>query len=299
MKLTRDNFQQLLTPIHKGIIYNAYNEKETQYDKVFKVETMRKATETFVHLGAFGAWAENTEGNTIGEDEMNEGDTVTFTARRFDKGYSVTWELTKDDLYGVLAGKGKGGSAKELGAGLRRTIEQDCADVINNGFANTGYDGVALFSNSHPLTDSASLLDNLVTGACTPANVKLALTNVRNQVDQAGNKIQAVGKELIGGPDSEFTILEILGSSNQAFELSNTTNVKRISGMQPRIMDYITGDTWGVRDPSFDNLIYMWREMPFYDSQLLPKTVDFFMFGYCRMDSGYKDIRGICFSQGA
>ncbi len=297
MKLTRDNFQDLLTPIHKKIINDSYNQVPEQYPALFQIGNMVKATETYPHIGAFGLWGTNTEGNTINEDEINEGDTATFTAQRRDKGYSITWELTKDDLYGVLGGRGKGMTAQELGRGLRATLETDAADVINNGFSNTGYDGKALFANDHPLTDSSDVLVNLLTGALTPTNLKLAMTLMRQQVNEAGVLIQARGKKLFAGPELEFTVLEITKSTNQAFELSNTKNV--IEGLQPVIMDYITGDTWGIKDPNIENLMFKWRERPFYDSQTLPKTIDFFMYGVTRYDVGYIDPRGLVASQGA
>ena len=297
MKLNRDNFQELLTPVHVKLIGLGYKDKPKQYPKIVKVGKMRKKTETFPHLGGFGMWRSNTEGNTINEDEMSEGPVATFEARRFDNGYTVTWELTKDDLYGVMNGRGVKGDARGLGQGLRRLEETEVADIINNGFSNTGYDGVALFSNSHPLEDSADVLDNLITGALTPENVKDGMTLMRNQVDGAGNKIQARASQLITGPDLEFTAKEITKSQNQAFEQSNTKNV--IEGLEPIVMDYIEGDTWVLRDPSFENLAFLVRESEWFDSQQLPKTVDFFVFGFKRFDVGYYDVRGLVGSQGA
>lgn len=98
MKLNRDNFGDLLTPIHKKVFFEEYNEIPEQYSKIFKVDSMRKKQETFPHMGAFGMWDTNTEGNTINEDQMSQGETATLTAVRYDKGYSVTWELVQDDL---------------------------------------------------------------------------------------------------------------------------------------------------------------------------------------------------------
>jgi len=297
MKLTRDNFQQLLTPIHKKIIADEYAKVPEQYPQIFEVGTMRKKDETYPHVGAFGLWAQNTEGNTINEDEMSEGDVATFTARRFDKGYSVTWELTRDDLYGVLNGRGKDGSAQMLARGLRATLETEAANVINNGFTNTGYDGKPLFAHDHPLTDSAQFGDNLITGELNPANVKAGMTLMRQQVNEAGVLIQSRAKQLIVGPENEFTALEILESTNQAYEESNTKNV--ISGLKPIVLDYIDGTIWVLRDPNIENLKFLWRDRPFYDSMQLPKTVDFFMFGFCRFDVGFCDWRGLVGSLGA
>ncbi len=296
MKMTRDNFGDLLTPIHKKIIYNAYTEKEPQYTKLFGVDMMSKKEETFPHMGAFGMWDSNTEGNTINEDEMSQGDEAIFTAERFDKGYSLTWELTRDDLYNVMKGKGKDGSAPALGKGLRVRIETNCGDVINNGFSNTGYDGVALFSNFHSLADSASYGDNLLTGALSDTKAKEALTLLRGTVDEAGLKVGCVGDLLWAAADEEWNAYTITRSSGPAGELSNDKNV--LPGLRVVIMDYLTDGYWGVKDSSYDNLMFMWRDKPIFDAQKIPKTVDWFMFGYSRFDEGYIDWRGIVGSTG-
>ena len=296
MKMTRDNFGELLTPIHKKIIWNAYNEKPEQYSKLFKVDKMDRKEVTYPHLGGFGMWGTNTEGNVINEDSMSEGEVATFTAARYDKGYSITWELVKDDLYNVMKGIGKGGSAQALGKGLRVTCEVLAAKIINNGFSNVGYDGVALFSNSHPLADSSDLGNNLVTGALTDTNLKSALTLMRDQVDEAGLKIQAIADTLFVAANLEWTAYTILRSEKVAGELSNDTNV--LPRLIPVIMDYLDDNIWGVQDSSIENLLFLWREKPIFDSQPIPKTVDWFMYGYARMTCGYNDWRGLVASTG-
>lgn len=299
MKLTRDNFGQLMTPIHKKVFFEAYDEKPEQYSKIFKTDTMRMKEETFPHMGAFGLWGANTEGNTINEDSMSQGPTATFTAVRYDKGYELTWELVQDDQYNVLKGYGKGGSAKALGRGLRATIETKCAEVLANGFTNTGYDGVSMFNNAHPLADSASTFGNLLTGKLTDTNLKSGLTMMRNQVDEAGVKTQAVAKNLIVHPDNEFNANAIIKSSGPAGELSNDTNT--LPKLNIVILDYLptaASAYWFLQDPSIDNLLFMFREKPIFDSQQIPKTVDWFMYGYARWAQGYVDWRGLVGSNG-
>ena len=294
MKMTRDNFRELLEPIHKKIIADTYAQLPQQYTQVVTVGDMDKKTVSYPHIGAFGLWGENTEGNTINETEIHEGDVAYFTARRFDQGYSVTWELTRDNLYGptgVLAGFGKGGSAKALARGLRQTEEIEAARPINDGFSNVGYDGKALFASDHPLTDSNAVGDNLVSGELTPENVKAGMTKMRQTLNEAGTIIPARAKQLIVGPENEFTALEILKSVNQAFELSNTANV--IEGIRPIVWDYIEGKTAVLRDPDYENLKFLWRDRPRFGSMPLPKTVDWFMYGYARFDTGYMDWRGL------
>jgi hypothetical protein len=298
MKMTRDNFGDLLTPIHRKIFFEAYTEKAPQYPQLFNTkDSMRKYQETFPHMGAFGMWDLNSEGNTINEDAMSEGDTATFTALRYDKGYSVTWELVRDDLYNVMKGMGKRGSATALGKGIRVRIETLCADVINDGFATTtGYDGVYLFSNSHPLADSASLGDNLITGAISDTTVKSAMTQPRDCVDEANLKVAARGNIVWAASNKEWDVYTILGSDKVAGVADNDKNV--LTGIRPVIMDYLTDNYWGVADSNFENLKFMWRDQPIFDSQPLSKTVDYFMYGAARCAAGYVDWRGLVGSTG-
>jgi phage major head subunit gpT-like protein len=297
MKLTRDNFGELLTPIHKKVFFNAYDEIAPQYTEIFAIETMNKKEETEAHMGAFGMWATNTEGNTINEDEMSQGDTATYTAARYDKGYEVTWELVQDDLYNVMKGIGKGGSSKALGMGLSATIEDACAAVLNNGFSNTGYDGVSLFSNSHPLTDSASLGDNLTTGALTDANLKNGLILMRDTRDPANIRVRAIPKKLIVPTELEYTAKAIIESQGPAGELSNDSNT--VPRLKLCVMDYLSSSTaWFIQAGSIENLKLKWREKPLFDSQPIPKTVDHFMYGYARWAQGYSDYRGLVGSTG-
>ena len=40
--MTRENFAELLTPIHKKIFFESYNEKPLVYKKIFRTEKMQK-----------------------------------------------------------------------------------------------------------------------------------------------------------------------------------------------------------------------------------------------------------------
>ena len=152
--MTRDNFGELMTPIHKKIFFDSYDEVPKKYEKIFKVEKMTGKKQSYPHLGAFGLWKTNTEGSDFNEDNFEEGEVASFEAKRYDKSYVLTWELMQDDQYNVMKGIGKGGSAKGLGRSLRATEETDTAKVISGGFENTGYDAKALFATDHPLASS-------------------------------------------------------------------------------------------------------------------------------------------------
>ena len=300
-KLDRNNFAALLTPVHRKVFFDTYNKKKKQYTEIFKVDEMHAKEETFPHLGAFGKWEENTEGNDFNQAEILEGDIATFTARRFDKAYEVTWELVQDDLYNVMKGHGRGGSASKLGGGLQATEEMQAADVILKGFSENGYDGVPLFSENHPLINSTETCGNLVRGGLTDETLKAALTMMRLQKDEAGIPVAAHADRLVVHPDWEFTARALIGSTLQAGTQNNDKNT--LPHLDITVWHYLytedgAAKPWFVQDGTMDNLMFLWREKPIFDSEKIENKMDYRFYGYCRFDTGYVDWRGLVGSAG-
>jgi phage major head subunit gpT-like protein len=298
-KLNRSNFGKLLTPIHKKIFFDAYNEKPAQYKEIFKTDTMDRKEFTYPHIGGFGMWASNTEGSTFNRQKMSEGPEATFVAERYDNSYELTWELMQDDLYKVFKGIGKGGSATALGKGLRTTEEVKCADVIKNGFTVNGYDGVPLFSKAHPLVDSTETVSNLIEGELTDATLKEALTLMRKQKDEAGLPIAMHATQLVVCPELEFTAKAIVNSIQQAG--TNNNDVNTVPNLKVVVNDYLADETkkiWFIQDTSYENLLFLTREAPIFGSEKIADTMDYRMYGYARWSEGYVDFRGLVGSTG-
>lgn len=299
--MTRQNFAELLTPVHKKIFFDSYNERELVYKKIFKTEKMNAKSQSYPHLGAFGLWAENTEGSEFNQDKFDQGEVASFEARRFDKAYDITWELVQDDLYNVMKGIGQGGSAKGLGRSLRATEETDTANVITKGFSNVGYDGKALFAEDHPLINSTKKVSNLINGMLTDETLKLALTAMRLQCDEAGTPIAAKATQLVVCPELEFVAKAIVHSILQSG--TNNNDVNTVPNLEVVVWDYLSDPTgtmkpWFIQDTSIDNLLFLRREEPIFGSKQLQRKMDYNMYGYTRFDTGYCDWRGLVGSKG-
>ena len=299
--MTRENFAELLTPVHKKIFFESYNEVPQVYKKIFKTEKMTGKKQSYPHLGAFGLWKQNTEGSKFNHDKSDEGEVASFEAKRYDKAYQLTWELVQDDLYNVMKGIGQGGSAKGLGRGLRATEETETAKVISGGFTNVGYDGKALFAADHPLINSEDTCSNLIEGALTDENLKKAMTLMRKQKDEAGILISASAKQLVVCPELEFTAKAIVNSIKQSG--TNFNDINTIPNLEVVVWDNLSDDTgatkpWFIQDTSFDNLLFLRREEPIFGSEKIQDQMDYNMYGYTRFDVGYCDWRGLVGSKG-
>lgn len=299
--MNRDNFASVLTPVHKKIFFDSYNEVPMVYKGIFKVEKMNAKKQSYPHLGAFGLWQQNSEGNNFNHDEFDEGEVASFEAKRYDKAYQLTWELVQDDLYNVFKGMGNGGSAKGLGRGLRATEETETSNVIKNGFTNVGYDGKALFATNHPLINSSETCSNLINGPLTDETLKLALTMMRQQKDEAGIIISASAKQLVVCPELEFTAKAIVNSILQSG--TNNNDVNTVPNLTIKVWDYLSDPTgatkpWFIQDTSLDNLLFLRREEPIFGSEKIQDKMDYNMYGYTRFDVGYCDWRGLVGSKG-
>jgi hypothetical protein len=286
----------LLELQHLKVISDEYNKAPKEYAQLFHEANARAKQETVPHLGAFGAWAEGTEGGALSSDEIVEGDTATFNLKIYDKSYDISYESIRWDQYNKL-----GKSPLALIRGLNYTLESEHAAVINEGFATTtGYDGVYLFSNSHPLASSASLGDNLFTGALGYSTIQTAEQLLIATVNEANLKIQARPDVLWCAIGLHRAALEIVTSTNIAGELSNTKGSLPALKVVP--MSYITAGYWGLKDSSFaaDNLITMWFDKPMFDTEPIPgRWGATKVKGYTAFQPGYADWRGIVGSTGA
>jgi len=297
-----DNFGKLLAPGLRKIFFETYGEVPEQFSKVYKVNKSTKAKETDYGLGAFGDWVERaTNLSEVAYDTLSPGLEREYVHRAFTKGFIVERELYDDEQYRQI-NKFPAAMAR---AG-RAFVEKEAATTFVNAFdtAKAIYDGKALLAADHPLVDSAGSGTNLVTGALTDANLKIAMQCMRETVDEAGNLINASAKKLVVPPSLEFVAKEILNSTQTAgTDLNNANSVK--GALELVVYDWIGeaaggSDThWFLIDSALSELNFFWRVKPEFKWD---EDFDTFVAkyrGYMRFSYGVSDWRGIVGSTGA
>lgn len=292
---TSANFQELLEPKFREIFFDAYDEIPEQFSDVFQVKTSKKAKEYDFHMAGTGLWDVKNPGQNINEEDMAKGDEVSYVHTAYAKMIQVEREFADDDMYGVVEKL-----PRQLGIGGRATVETTAAAILNNAFAVNGYDGVPLFSDSHPLI-KGGVADNLMSAsALNDANLKTGITMMRtNMKTEEGLKMQARAKKLIVSPDLEFTAMTLLQSAGVVGSPNNDTNVLK-GRLSPVVLDYLTDtNAWFLMDPAIAQLIFFWRVKPeFKQSENFDGMVAKYR-GYLRFSVGYSDWRGIIGNAGA
>ena len=294
--LNRENYADLLWVNYSKLIGEGYKKKEKQYDKVFKVLDSDRAYERFLHMGTLPPWRRNNEGNTFNESEKVEGPEVTIYMRRYDNSFTITHEYWMDNKKAAMQGRVEGrGGPVELGEGLRKVCEIEAARIINDGFTVAGYDGVPLFSNAHPLAGSTATVSNiapLAEVAMTNDNMEKAITAmITTQVDETGYLLQVRPDTLVVSPDLWMTAQRIFYSTQVAGNNWNDKNV--LGNMKIVRMDYLDNGIWFLKDSSYENLVFYWRERAKFGYERIQKTMDYSFYGYARFGVGYTDWRGL------
>lgn len=294
-----DNFGKLLAPGLRKIFFETYAEVPEQFSKIYKVNTSKKASETDYGLGAFGDWEERTsEVDTVSYGTLDPGLERIYTHKAFTKGFMIGRELYDDEQYRQI-NKFPAAMAR---AG-RAFVEKQAHSFLNNAFTTNIYDGVPLFSAAHPLVNSTDKGNNLATGALTTANLKTAMKQMRETVDEAGNIISSSAKKLIVPPALEYTAREILNSTLLPdTELNNANSIK--GALDLVVDDYLgaaaggSDTAWFIVDPTYCELNFFWRVKPEFKWD---EDFDTFVAkyrGYMRFSYGASDWRGIIGSTG-
>lgn len=293
------NFGKLLEPGLRKIFFETYGEIPEEFSKIYNVNKSKKAKETDYGLGAFSDWVRRESGlDPVAYDTLSAGDERVYIHRAFTKGFMIERELYDDEQYNQIAK-----FPKALARSGRAFLEKNAITTLTDGFNHNIYDGKPLFSEQHPLVDSSDKGCNLMSGELNEDNLKLAMKMMREQVDEAGNLIQARATDLIIPPALEFYAKELLHSAQLPdTDLNNINSVK--GTLNIIVMDWLSessggSDTcWFLRDKNLHQLNFFWRVKPEFKSH---EDFDTFVAkyrGYMRFSHGVSDWRGWVGSKG-
>ena len=260
MTVIRANFADLNNANFYKVAFQGYNEHPMVYDKIFNVKDSKRATEYISAVSGLALPESKAEGADMEYDtpiQLYDG-SVSHTT--YAQGVRLTMEAMQDDEYNILGER----LFSSLGRGFNQRVETQAAAFFNNGFSSqTGPDGVAIFSASHPKNpdESTSYISNIITAAdLSTTSLKAALTAFENQTDERGLKFNQKAKYLLVAPDNKWTAMEILQSALEPYVAENTKNVLNNS-LQLIVWPFLTdADTWFLlSEKSQHTLNFFWR----------------------------------------
>ncbi len=212
-----------------GMEYARYGE---EHKEIYETETSERSFEEETKLSGFSAAPVKNEGSAIAYDNGQEAWTARYNHETIAMGFSLTEEAIEDNLYDSLSNR----YTKALARSMSYTKQVKAASVLNNGFSSsyTGGDGVALFSNAHPLV-SGGVNSNVpgVNADLNETSLENAVIQIAAWTDERSLLIAAKPRKLIVPPQLQFVATRLLETELRVGTTDNDINALKNNGSIP------------------------------------------------------------------
>lgn len=295
------SFAKALWPGVNAWYGKAYNEYQTEYDKLFEKYTSTRAFEEDVGVSSFGLAVQKPEGSPISYDTEKQGFITRYQHVVYALGFVITREMMEDDQYDVVGQR----KAQGLAFSMRQTKEVVAANVYNRAFTSgyVGGDGVILLANNHPTIAGGTFSNVIGTAAdLSEAALEQACIDIAGFTNDRGLLIAVRPKQLIIPRQLMFEAKRILHTDGRVGTDNNDLNAIKTMGMIPEVVTnhYLTDtDAWFIRTDVPHGMKYFERRADAFDMDNDWDTENAKFKATARYSFGWTDPRGLYGSAGA
>jgi hypothetical protein len=211
-----------------GLEYKQYGE---EHKEIYETETSERSFEEETKLSGFSAAPVKNEGQAIAYDNAQEAWTARYNHETIALGFALTEEAVEDNLYDSLSKR----YTKALARAMSYTKQVKAASVLNYGFsvAQTGGDGVPLFSAVHPLVNGETNSNRLTAADLNETSLEAAVIQIAGWTDERGLLIAAKPRKLIVPPSLMFVAKRLLDTELRVGTTDNDINALKAMGSIP------------------------------------------------------------------
>ena len=213
-----------------GLEYKQYGE---EHKEIYDTETSERSFEEETKLSGFSAAPVKNEGSAIAYDNAQEAWTARYNHETIALGFSVTEEAVEDNLYDSLSKR----YTKALARAMAYTKQVKGANVLNNAFAVSGYnggDGVSLCNTQHPLISGGYNSNTFTTQSdLNETSLEAAVIQIAGWTDERGLLIAAKPRKLIVPPQLMFVAKRLLDTELRVGTTDNDINALKAMGSIP------------------------------------------------------------------
>lgn len=283
-----DLFLEDMLPELEDIICEKYDSKPDMIPQLFNVQSTDKSIVQSDTMGTFPTAVQIDEGESVSYFSATQGYDKTYRPYKYGLGMRVTEEMIEDEKWGLIAK-----FARALGKSVFEVRQISAANILNNGFSDTGPDGVSLFSASHPLLGGGTE-SNTASVDLSISALEDAITRFSDMRDDENKHISITPKVLLVPPALKFLAKEIINSQLRSDTGNNATNAFMDDDLMVMSWDYLTDSGAWYLLAEKDEHDINWIE------RRAPKTEGAFDFDTgsgktkmtTRYDTGYNDWRG-------
>ena len=244
MAISRQQLAKELEPGLNALFGLEYKNYENQHTEIFDTENSDRAFEEEVMLSGFDKAGVKSEGAAVAYDNAQETFTARYQHETIALAFSLTEEAVEDNLYDKISTR----YTKALARSMAQTKQTKAANVLNNAFKASGYnggDGESLIGNAHP-TIAGNISNRPVTLAdLSETSLEQAMIDIANFKDERGLKIAAKAVKMIIPSANQFTAERLMKSANRVGTADNDINALKSMGMVPQgyvVNNFLTDD---------------------------------------------------------
>jgi len=188
---------------------------------MFKMKTTDEYITRDFRMTGFTGHQSLTDGEEIPLQDPTADIKLDYTQSRYGTGFKITSgmkKFNKIDLVTKLT--------KSLARAMKEAKDVDLADVFNSatGTSITGFDGLALASNSHTTIDGSGTIDNYANVALSYTGLQDATIYFDTMVDDSGDTRPWVPDTVAVNPHYRFRLRKYLGSDGEPDTGDRNTN---------------------------------------------------------------------------
>jgi len=233
-----DLFFEDALPALEALSYQEWENYPSMIDNVYNKVKINREMVQYSSLSDLPAAQETAENADVPYVDVNSGFNKTYIVNTYKLGFQMSEEMVEDDRYQEMQKYHRG-----LGRSHFQTRETLAAAQFNDGFGNTGYDGVALFATTHPLIEGGTEANTLA------AHVNLSRDGLRSMIrlmeettDEQGYPLMIRPKRLVIHPNDEFVAQELLASQGDSESANLKTNAFNMKGLNWYSWQYLTDE---------------------------------------------------------
>jgi len=302
MAISRAQLVKELEPGLNALFGLEYKRYENEASQIFDNESSDRAFEEEVMLSGFGTADVKPEGSGVQYDDAQETYTARYTHETVALAFALTEEAIEDNLYDRISSR----YTKALARSMATSKQVKGANVLNNAFQASGYnggDGESLCGNAHPTLNGNQTNIPTTAADLSETSLEQALIDIASFQDERGLKIAAQGMKMIIPKELQFTAERIMKSQGRVGTADNDINAVKSMGMIPQgyIVNHYLSDTdaWFIKTDVPNGMKHFVRaplktamEGDFDTGNVRYKARERYSFGW-------SDWRGIYGNQGA
>ena len=302
MAISRAQLVKELEPGLNALFGLEYKRYENEASQIFDNESSDRAFEEEVMLSGFGTADVKPEGSGVQYDDAQETYTARYTHETVALAFALTEEAIEDNLYDRISSR----YTKALARSMATSKQVKAANVLNNAFAASGYnggDGESLCGNAHPTLNGNQTNIPTTSSDLSETSLEQALIDIASFQDERGLKIAAQGMKMIIPKELQFTAERIMKSQGRVGTADNDINAVKSMGMIPQgyVVNHYLSDTdaWFIKTDVPNGMKHFVRaplktamEGDFDTGNVRYKARERYSFGW-------SDWRGIYGNQGA